>query len=1029
VDVFIAHLIDLCRKFPTRAKWVFVPSHAIGRTLGDRLALAGDDWANLRFVTPLDVALRMGAPFLVERGIDPSDEGLGPALFMRLLLELPEEGGYFRPLATQPQLAVAIWSAVREMRMAGVTAGQLPRDAFEPAEKRDEIAALLSSYERFLDANRRADRAALHQEALAHPDWCPIQAQDCWTVLPDVIWAPLERRLIDATPGERVDAPGRHDGPPPASPPRVDFFHAGGTEAEVEEVFRRVLAAGCPLDHVEIACASESAVPMLWEKACRYDWPVTIAQGLPAALTRPGRALLAFTEWIEDDFAAGRLRRLLQSGDVTMSAAGVPLPSAPRAARLLVKAQAAWGRRTYRLALGRLIRSDRTRADRDDLGEEEREGLRRRADDADALAGWIDGIIGAVPGGDGSGRVDLQPLVAIAERFVVSTAARHSALDALAAASLADAIRELSALGPYSCSLAEGLRFLRERVETLRIGADRPRPGHLHISALPRAAFSGRPRLFVVGLEEGRVFPSAFEDSILLDSERARISPLLRVSSQRVDDAVSAVRARLASAIESGIRVCLSYSCRDLREFRPTYPSWLMLELYRATSGKLESTYEDLQHALGAPRSCVPDAELVAPGESRWWLRGLRDAGEAGRDAVLRRYAPLAAGVRAEAARAADRFSEYDGHVPDAGALLDPCRADRVVSPTQLEDAARCPFRHFLRRGLHVDALETGERERDTWLNPLLRGSLLHDLYASFLRRCRAADRRPAWPADHDWLQAEGRARLERLKADMPPPSLEVEDRETRDLLADLELFARAECDADPDRTPIAFEVAFGRPRSSDDEDDAEPLAQQPCAERVDGAGEEAFEIDERAIDPRVRPARALLFERELEPASQFRRRLSRERHGRHVLDLVHAAGDAGGHPRREPMRLTRPGAGLDDQIPREVRDDAGPRGVVGQRRRRSSVRRVVPHARHLWPPSRPYAARSGSACFAPARVCACFPHAWPKSHHLQSSSADACTNAPETITFRRSVRTAATAESGCASITLRICFPFALVK
>lgn len=97
----------------TRAKWVFVPPHAIGRTLGERLALEGTNWINLRFVTPLDIALGMGAPFLVERGIDPSEEGLGPALVMRLMLEQQEEqekgtdpvfagplsAGYFRPLA------------------------------------------------------------------------------------------------------------------------------------------------------------------------------------------------------------------------------------------------------------------------------------------------------------------------------------------------------------------------------------------------------------------------------------------------------------------------------------------------------------------------------------------------------------------------------------------------------------------------------------------------------------------------------------------------------------------------------------------------------------------------------------------------------------------------------------------------------------------------------------------------------------------------------------------------------------------
>src|SRR6185436_688387 len=99
MEPFVQQLKSLCAANPTRAKWVFVPTHGVGRTIGDRLVLEGTDWANLRFVTPLDIALRMGAPFLVERGIDPSEEGLGPALVMRLLLALPEQSAYFRPQA------------------------------------------------------------------------------------------------------------------------------------------------------------------------------------------------------------------------------------------------------------------------------------------------------------------------------------------------------------------------------------------------------------------------------------------------------------------------------------------------------------------------------------------------------------------------------------------------------------------------------------------------------------------------------------------------------------------------------------------------------------------------------------------------------------------------------------------------------------------------------------------------------------------------------------------------------------------
>ena len=116
--------------------------------------------------------------------------------------------------------------------------------------------------------------------------------------------------------------------------------------------------------------------------------------------------------------------------------------------------------------------------------------------------------------------------------------------------------------------------------------------------------------------------------------------------------------------------------------------------------------------------------------------------------------------------RASDAFTEFDGHVPAAGKLLDPCDPSRVISPTQLEGAAECPFRHFLRRGLGVEAIESGDRDRDVWLDPMLRGSLLHDLYAQLMRRCRAGNRRAKLPDDHDWLRQQGQEMLHDLSVE-----------------------------------------------------------------------------------------------------------------------------------------------------------------------------------------------------------------------------------------------------------------------
>lgn len=573
---------------------------------------------------------------------------------------------------------------------------------------------------------------------------------------------------------------------------------------------------------MEIACASDGYSTLLWEKACRYEWPVTLATGLPATLTRPGRALLGLIEWVEDDFAAGKLRRLLQSGDVTMETTSevvfdrpfskttsevVSILSPGRAARLLVRAEAAWGRDTYRLALERLARSSRARAT-EDIGDDEREYLEQRAKEAEALAEWIDALIALVPEEGSDGRLDLQALVAGAVTFVEDYAARASALDHAAAERLAASLKELSALGDFHCPLSQALRFLRERAESLHIGADRPRPGHLHISRLRTAAYANRPLLFIVGLEEGRVFPAATEDPVLLDREREG----LHTSSQRLDTIVRQTLARVDTAMSMpGVSMHLSYSCRDLRQFRATYASWVMLHAFRNATGNPAATYQDLHKATGTPVSVVPATPDQAPSQGRWWLQGAARGGDtAGRAAVLKHFEQIAQGVDAEAHRDSLDFTEFDGFVPEAGVVLDPAQESRVVSPTQLEQAAACPFRHFLRRGLGVEAIDSGDRDRDVWLNPLIRGSLLHDLYAALLQRCSDDKRKPALPGDHDWLQSEGQKVLDRTAREMPAPSLEVRERESREFLEDLAIFVKAEVESPSGSTPIALEAEFG---------------------------------------------------------------------------------------------------------------------------------------------------------------------------------------------------------------------------
>jgi ATP-dependent helicase/nuclease subunit B len=896
VDVFVEQLAALCREQVARNKWVFVPSHALGHTLGERIALAGTNWLNLRFVTPLDVALRMGAPFLVERGIEPSEEGLGPALIMRLMLDLPKEGGYFRPLADQPTLAEALWSTIRELRMAGIKSDQLRADAFESPAKHAELRALLGSYEQFLVSNNRGDMALVYEEALKHSDWCPIQGKDSWTELPDLVWSPLERRLLDAMPGERIEprafnipaasvprrmtsarvsrispdhsisplayllAPEASRGPRPfddaqgrpehaerrtanreerseSASDRVALFHAGGREAEIEEVFRRILAAGAPLDQVEIACASDAHVSLIWEKALRHEWPVTLGPGISAARTRPGRALLELCDWVETDFAAAHLRHLLQSGDM-----GIEIDdegfTAGQAARLLARAQAGWGRATYGLALGRLRKSYESRANDPDLSDDDRDYARGRADLTGKVQVWITALIDSIPQPDATGLIPLQAVVEAALHYAKKSTARHSQLDHRAAALLIDHIDDLRALGTFRCTPGEALRFIRERVQGLQVAQERQRPGHLYVCTLSQAGYTGRPHLYVVGLEEGRVFPVAAEDPVLLDCERAVTSPDLRLSRDRIDESVYAVLTRLAAwdaagpvdpKIEPANRtpanprplVTFSYSCRDTREFRETYASWLMLQAFRLRRCDGSLTYQRMKAALGEPVSALPGDRAAAMSHGAWWLRTVVGSAGSGVAAVESTYRGLARGREAERLRDSVEFTEFDGHVPEAGAVLDPCAAHNSFSVTDLEVAAACPFRFFLKRGLGLRTVDERERDKDIWLDALTRGSELHDLYARLLRRCRQANRAVDVNQDAAWLTQAAEARLRELRDEMPPATLEIFERESREFLADIELFVRGEHDGVTNRG-IGFEVSFGRPL---DADNAEPLA------------------------------------------------------------------------------------------------------------------------------------------------------------------------------------------------------------
>ena len=262
-----------------------------------------------------------------------------------------------------------------------------------------------------------------------------------------------------------------------------------------------------------------------------------------------------------------------------------------------------------------------------------------------------------------------------------------------------------------------------------------------------------------------------------------------------------------------------------------------MLQAYRVASGKPTRDVSRTCTSISARRSRASRTSPTdALGESRWWLHGAGRGGRRTRPAVLEALSGRSPPARSAAeARASDALHRIRRPRPRRRR-----RARSVRAPTRrLADAAReappsVRSSHFLRarprRRRHRSWRSRPRRLARSAAARLAAARSLRRAAAPLPRRRSAARRcRPITTGCSD-TRPDDAARISRVE--MPPPSAEVRDRETRLFLDDLALFVEAEARLDPSRTPVGFEVAFGRARRVDEE----PLRQRDARRRSTSA-------------------------------------------------------------------------------------------------------------------------------------------------------------------------------------------------
>jgi ATP-dependent helicase/nuclease subunit B len=399
-------------------------------------------------------------------------------------------------------------------------------------------------------------------------------------------------------------------------------------------------------------------------------------------------------------------------------------------------------------------------------------------------------------------------------------------------------LRAMSAIGPVT--LEEARDVLAERLRTFDEHPAPDRFGRVFVGSPHQARGRTFKVVFVAGLAE-RLFPQKLrEDPLLLDEEmRAPLDVGLFVQEDRAKTERLLLRLAVGAATD---RLWLSYPRLDVVGARPRVPSFYVLDVMRAITGRIPrheqlqreaaaaggakldwpaparaaDAVDEVEHDLATLRALIVISDRQSVRGQAHYLLGLNDAL---RRSVTRRWV-----------RARSRWLPQDGLVrvaPATQAMLQAQRLSaRPYSVSALQKFTTCPYQFVLSaiyRFAPNDPPEPLQR-----LDPLTRGSLFHEVQARVLRTLRADGSLPlasaTVPHALQVLDAALTATAAAYKEMLAPAIERVWRDEIAALGRDLRVWIRKLPDAAP-WIPEYFEYSFGlKDEGRDERSQQEPV-------------------------------------------------------------------------------------------------------------------------------------------------------------------------------------------------------------
>lgn len=861
-------LLEICRTHKLREKILIAPSFCQGHQITETFVKGGGSYINLRMKTLTSLAHEIIDLDLAEASIAYLSETASQIIIEDLFNQIREnQDSYFHALEPKEGMVAALGDALRELRIAGIKADDISPEIFVNEKKGKEIKELFRKYESNLREKHYADDPAILTRAIEKLK-AGNNASDkaLYLFLSDVPYSPLEKIFINLLPGQKSILPhpkahgiaypqrflqhaqqsdvreitsNREKLPYLFEPEKargtckdttIQLFHAVGRRNEVREVLRRIISSGLKNDEVEIIHTSyDDYAPLIYDLSCTFGMPMTFEEGLPITYTHPGKAALGFLSWLSSNYEALRLRQLITSGTIDVKPQEEDeLISPAIMARILRESPIGWGKERYPDILNAMAEQYKTQSleDSDEQGNH-RDFYRRREANARFLRAMLKPILESIPVPDGDMLIAVKDFCTCVRDFISRYSRVSHELDGEARVAIIERLDEIQSITKKKMSFADAINHIDSTIREINVGQSGPASGCLHVASHLSGGRSGRRHTYIMGCD-AQTFPgTVMQNPILLDEERAGISASLLTSSEFLKEKL--YRSALLLSSLSG-NITLSFSSFDVIENRESFPSSILLQIYRLISGKVHASYSEFKRSLGDPAGYVPAGAQLDTAD--FWIgsffrrEGLRMADST----VFHCYPGLLQGLKAKEARETDTMTEYDGILYPADKELDP-RENKslVISASALEKFARCPFAYFLHYILGVRATEEIEFEPHVWLDAKQRGSLLHELFYRFMKEISDKREKPSVQKHTPLIASFLEKIIAEYREALPPPSEAIFAQEKKRLQKAVQIFLKTEEIRSVKYTPVFFELAFGC-------EDAERGMQEPVTIAV-GSG------------------------------------------------------------------------------------------------------------------------------------------------------------------------------------------------